>query len=395
MPQNPVDFSKEMPEWSRWKHAILSGYLARFSGILQYYDTVFFIDGFAGAGQYEDGSKGSALRAAKMAKNIENDPKRKYKLRCINVEQDERVFVSLVESTTEYELFITNYLGNFSEYVDDILSMIGEQPALFFLDPFGVKGLEWKNLLSILRRNPTASGRVKTEILIRYDAQAMSRLAGCINNDDDASKKNVERFLEIFGFSDILEFVRFGDEHSITEIRYLGEFKLTPEVLTDAYRIRLQQYFDYVVQMPIRKTDTGQLKYYLIFATRSPKAISVMNDMLYEVEDIRDKVSIVESPQSFLPGLEPTRDILSELEALKRIILKVLSIGESIRRASLITKVTMYESNFGAFSGTHFTAVLGGRTRKIKVPKEFETLKDDIETDGALSNDKTIITRIK
>jgi hypothetical protein len=23
MPQNPVDFSKKMPEWSRWKHEIL------------------------------------------------------------------------------------------------------------------------------------------------------------------------------------------------------------------------------------------------------------------------------------------------------------------------------------------------------------------------------------
>lgn len=385
MPKDAVEFSENMPEWSKWKHEILLGYLGAFAGILQKFQTVYFVDGFAGAAKYDDGSESSALRTAKLADSIESNPSRKYKLRCINVEQNRSVFKKLEQNTSEFSTFVTNYQGSFNSNVGKILGKIGDQPTLFFLDPFGVKGLDWDKLKYVFARQPSGNLNIITELLIRYDVQAVARVAGFVGKTDDVAQKNVKVLLSIFGLDTIDQWYEL-----------ISETGSDIEGLTKAYEQRLREYFDHVVKMPIKKSGTDQLKYYLIFATRNPKAIAAMNDVLYKVENIRDQLETEKEFKSTgqMSMFDDVKDdfVLNELSALKKRVLDVLEVEKSLSRANLVTQVSMTENSFGYFSSSHFTAVLGGRTRNLQIPKEFESLKGQISlSGGTASNDKTII----
>ena len=76
---------RELQEWSERKHELVIKYLEGFVRILggSTRGTIYYVDGFAGPGLYDDGAKGSPIRAAEYAQTLLN---KQYQLRCINVE---------------------------------------------------------------------------------------------------------------------------------------------------------------------------------------------------------------------------------------------------------------------------------------------------------------------
>lgn len=390
MPQDPQEFASKSKEWSRWKHEILERYLGIFTGKLQGFQTVYFIDGFAGAGKYRDGTKGSPLRSAQLAQRIAQD--RWYQLHCINVEADPEVFKMLEMSTAAYDKFVTNYSGNFVDHIPQILSDVKQQPALFFIDPFGFKDVEWQNLLPLFERKPDVHRYTVTEILLRFDAPYLGRYSGSVGVNNPQAKANERILFELFGIKNRTE---WDEIIPATGKRY--------EDLAQAYQDRLRLYFKYVVRMPIRSRD-NRLKYYLIFATRHEAAITGMNEVLYDVEGMRSTAIYEETSQKnqqlSLFGEDENQlldenQIWRELETLKKLIVQSVPVGSQISRSALITIIAAQSNYFGAFSKAHFTAVLGGRSRKITIPQNFVSLKDHFKLDGTPSEDRTIITRIK
>ncbi len=88
-------FFEARRDWSRWKHELLRRYLPKFAGILgTRYPTIYYVDGFAGAGSYNDPSgqvdgsvaPGSPLIASEYAATIAASQKWAFEVRCINVE---------------------------------------------------------------------------------------------------------------------------------------------------------------------------------------------------------------------------------------------------------------------------------------------------------------------
>jgi three-Cys-motif partner protein len=90
----PSSFHADVRLWSEIKHDILRKYLRLFVNKLGSAGRIYYIDGFAGQGKYDDGKEGSALIAARLA--AKDAAKGKDVLRCINVEAeaDARVRVS-------------------------------------------------------------------------------------------------------------------------------------------------------------------------------------------------------------------------------------------------------------------------------------------------------------
>ncbi|MDE2856491.1 MAG: three-Cys-motif partner protein TcmP [Chloroflexota bacterium] len=369
MPTNPKTFQKSRKEWSRWKHEILTNYLKAMTAILQAYGTIFYVDGFAGPGQYvDDGEEGSPLIAAKHAKNLSYS-KRNYALKCINVEYVPDVFSNLQNATEAYGKWVHNFHGDFSNLVPTILEAIGEQPTLFFLDPIGIADLTWGSLEPMFKR-PS-----KTELLVRFDAQTALRLTG--------EGKNLHNT-----FNSVL-----GETNSEFWQSYLADCENSSqarrECLTKAYVDKLRQYYEFVGRIPIKSADDS-LRYYLLFATKSTKGMQVMNDVCFKMQDLRDRTldeerraqGMRQQIDMFEPN--PEKKTLNELEALKQVVCAELESGESCVRDELRGRVASQGDNFGRFSSSQFTAVLGGRPRGLSVPKDFENLKDRIQ----IHNDK-------
>ncbi len=370
MPTDPKQFARSRLPWSRWKHEILINYLQVMSAVLRSYGLIFYVDGFAGPGRYvEDEVDGSPLIAAKHAKGLSYSH-RDYDLRCINVEFDPGVFEDLQNATKPFADFVDNFHGSFSDFVPEILQSIGDQPTLFFLDPIGIADLSWNSLEPVFQRSSI------TELLVRFDAQTALRLTG--------EGKNLHKT-----FNAVL-----GETNSEYWQSYLADCEDTSqarrECLTKAYEDKLSSSFEFVGRIPIMSADDS-LKYYMLFATRSLKGMQVMNDVVYGVQGLRDRTldeerraqDIPLQMELFEPG--PEEKMRYELQVLKSAILDVMDSGETFSRDLLRGRVACEANNFGRFSLSQFTAVLGGRPRNVSVPTDFESLKSRIQIHNGLT----------
>src|SRR6266487_6240525 len=93
-------------------------------------------------------------------------------LKCINCEKDPAVFARLQAATEEFVRagIVQNIQGEFDARLPEILTIIQNSPALFFIDPFGTQGAELSTLQTIAHN---ARGR---EVLVRFDDTRLKRL---------------------------------------------------------------------------------------------------------------------------------------------------------------------------------------------------------------------------
>src|SRR3990172_7655047 len=63
---------------------------------------IWYVDGFAGPGRYEDGAEGSPIVGARRAQEVLQE-RRGFTLGCVNVELEAARFSQLERNTTEFE----------------------------------------------------------------------------------------------------------------------------------------------------------------------------------------------------------------------------------------------------------------------------------------------------
>ncbi len=321
-----ASFFNQRKEWSRRKHEIFEGYLPQFSRIL---GRSFLVDAFAGRGCYGSGAEsvaGSPLRAAEIAQKLADGSR--YVLRCINVEADRLEFADLVQNMSRHSNVVHNYFGRFEKHVDAILEEVGSEAALFFLDPFGVKGLEWETLSKLGARSRGA----KTELLINFNAPNFDRGAGWLDSYDQKPRAAfVRRLNRIIGDDSWQE---IWNTTTSKEERYRAVVKLYMKHLGEAFGLTTAAY-------PVRTVESAQLKYFIVFASRHPLAMRIMSSILYGVEKryLQDRTQFLSaraSPQLAFPELVPKTLSIDELEEENIALLKedVLAVGRGRRRIS-------------------------------------------------------------
>jgi three-Cys-motif partner protein len=193
------------------------------------------------------------------------------------VEKEPDNFAHLQSVTAGYPAgVVTNYgPGEFSRYVDRILEDIGDCAALFFLDPFGIDGLEWSTLKPILER----SQRHTTELLINFNVRYVPRLAGHLTSQASAAQSKVELLTSVLGTGSWQECVRpNAEELSDAEVVPLGE------CIGALYEHQVRGYFRHVYHYAVRSVADTLVRYHLIFATSHDKGLAVMSDILCRTE---------------------------------------------------------------------------------------------------------------
>jgi three-Cys-motif partner protein len=276
MPQNSKFFFKEQKDWSKRKLAIISAYLEGFVKILgssTNHSCVYFVDGFAGKGTYDDMSKGSPILAAELAQKY-LDLNKKYKLNCINVESDEENFRNLEIATNQYQNIVENLKGTFSTNISSILNSIGNCPAFFFIDPFGVSGADWIDMLKIIHR------QAPTDLWLRFDHKTVRRLSGFFESGSRGANSKVQRLLKLYGVQRVDNLFQRLDGNTREE-RIENAVNYYIERLEIEYQNGKN--FGYSAAFPIISLE-GQNKYYLVFAAAHSKAVFLANETVYSVE---------------------------------------------------------------------------------------------------------------
>jgi three-Cys-motif partner protein len=283
MPTDPQLFFEEQKLASGYKHAILGKYLRPYAYKLgSKYKRVWVVDTHAGAGAYASGTgeaeaPGSPLVAARMARQIEHERGAPL-LHTINVERDPKIFQRLEHALMPFHHLVRNLRGSFERRLDDVLAIVGHDPVLFFIDPFGMHGAD----IDLMERLLARPNRTVTELLIHFSDKGFQRMAGCLTAAARSDK------------------ARRAAETNVTELDRIvgstwwrGSWKndslTTEEKCAEAaelYCRTLRRRVAHVHPIAMRDTWNGPVRYRLVFATQSPHGVEAMSEVVcgYERE---------------------------------------------------------------------------------------------------------------
>ncbi len=162
-----ASFFEESKEQSRIKAEIVSKYFWAWAKVMvsvaknrsknsrsRGEGRIAYIDLFAGPGRYEDGTKSTPLLVLERA--VQDLDLRKMLVTLFNDMDSENVrsLQNAIESTPEFEQFEHKPQVRNSEVGSDIVAQFESMnmvPTLFFVDPWGYKGLSLKLINSVLK----------------------------------------------------------------------------------------------------------------------------------------------------------------------------------------------------------------------------------------------------
>ena len=374
------DFFADIKEWSRRKLIITQKYLGGFSRILgsAFKGPKYYIDGFAGRGLYDDGEKGSPVLASELAERLRTEGKL-YRLHCINVEKDPENYQNLEAATRNFGGIVRNIIGTFGDNIEEILDLISNAPAFFFLDAFGVKGTDWEAVEKAVAR------KYPTDLWIRFDHRTVLRLAGFGDSIAKEAPRKLSLLPQIFGIED-LHYIRTRIDGPSPEARVRNAVSLYLEQIENAYQGAGKNGF--AAAYPIVSLD-GQRKYHLVFACSHPKAATLASNIVngeeetFQIEAANYKEMRTKQMSFFPIGITREEIFNEKVDRLKFDIYSSFR-GKTIEREELHYELMCLDKGwFGRIGRRHFTQALKDLLNETP-PK--------ILTDGSPGDDKAKIT---
>lgn len=374
------EFFTDLKDWSARKLEIIKKYVGGFSKILgSRYKELYYIDGFAGKGIYEGGEKGSPVLIAEQAQQFQNS-NRAFNLHCINIERDPNNYLNLSTETKKFGNIVTNYEGSFEDHIEKILSQIKNIPAVFFIDPFGIKGTDWDYVEKVIAR------RDLTDIWIRFDHVTVRRLAGFYESEAKDAQGKLLALQNLFGVSNGQYLQQRLEAGSTPQERIKNAVTLYEEQIEKAFSKRARKGF--AASYPIISID-GQRKYHLVFACSNYKAATLASNIINGVEETlkreQEEYREAQTEQMSLFPIELTQNQIFEekVKSLKNSLL-ALPKNNSLKREELHFQLLIHNKDlFGKIGKPHLTQAI--KELLSEIPKK-------IKCDGTPGSDDAIIS---
>lgn len=273
--------SKRGVTWPAQPHTLakiemLRAYLDAYFSILgrsKRNQTILYVDGFAGPGEYtnsRDGSPVKALAAASSAITSAGGDWKAANLYCAFIEPDGKRCENLRTRIAELQLHprVKHLIieKSFEEGIPELRALLpapfeADAPLFVFIDPFGAKGVPFV-LVRELLSSPCS------EVLLNLDADGIARIHAAV--DKDAG-------------SPLLDTV-FGD-NSWREAVQPGDFNKTCRQILELYKAKLRSInkVKYVFSFEMRgRKDT--LNYHLVFASKNPLGLEKMKEAMLRID---------------------------------------------------------------------------------------------------------------
>ncbi|MBW2038610.1 MAG: three-Cys-motif partner protein TcmP [Deltaproteobacteria bacterium] len=263
-----LEFFKGKRPWSKIKDRVIGGYLVPYlRKVSKLNRKIILVDAFAGPAIFEDGTKGSPLIICEIA-----DKHASNQYLAVFINKDRNSHVKLEKNLKKYiqsEKAIPLY-GNAQELLKVLKDVVGDATFLVYLDPFGLKGLEFPSLEPYLGRDR----RFSTEIIINISMPTLHRLATykARSGGTESIKTNIlnQRLTKILG-GDYWQSIMWSNLSANEKERQVVE----------KYVGLLKRYLPYAGYCPVREKPDGRVKYYIIFCSRHQDALFLMNDIMY------------------------------------------------------------------------------------------------------------------
>ncbi len=314
-------FFKAKREWSKVKDRIVGDYITCYLKTIQHRGSpIIIVDAFSGPGRFGDESEGSPLI---ICAAIDNVPKCGAGIACLFSDAHLAHRRALEDCLASYitKGIAEKPLSDFSEALSRALE-VGKQSTLFFyLDPYGIKELEFETVKQIYERDTGQS----TEVLINFSFKTFMRMSGNWSYGDSASE--VERKVKEAKVETINSVMNGEYWIDIVTDRSLNKVQ-REDAVVDAYMDQVRKFFRYTYSIPVKEVDESEegvpeddlAKYHLVFGTRHPRAVVYMNDVAYNaLEPYFDKFK-----DGLLFDMTPDRYEPRPMEDVKSAILKAV-----------------------------------------------------------------------
>ncbi len=259
------DFFRERRAQAVFKHGILSRYPVVFASKTGWQGRpVTFLDGYAGRGEYEDGTPGSPALLAERAAKVAGF----RQVTGIYVEKNPKDFANLQEVMARYKRPEDQLLcGDLHDHLPAVLSSARGAALFAFLDPFGT-ALDRDQIASDLLRRQDAA---PVEVLLHISVSTVARLGGLLRRrrqngeelspTDQKTIAHADRFLGGAWWREYFEPVRDdADEERATEAAMKVARVYEAGICADTDTM--------AVSLPIRPKPTNLPKYVLVLFTR-------------------------------------------------------------------------------------------------------------------------------
>lgn len=286
-------FFKEKKEWSFIKDQILSSYLKPyFQKILTTNKPVFYIDGFAGKGKFDDGNDGSprialGIRDEVLINSNAHNP------------SIESCFIDLYYSKdlsanlSDFDLYnqmVTVVQDDFNKIINPLLTHRKGQNIFLYIDPFGLDALEMDVLCGFSNQNFNS-----IEILLNANTFGFLR-AGCsilglvfkLDWDPDELLDPVDLLPENkFKTLDMLNKYAGGNYwqdilNDYYKDQSVSSMYNSEERFSQQYREKLKEAYRFVLDFPIRLSINHKPKYRLYHATNHEMGCNLMAENMYK-----------------------------------------------------------------------------------------------------------------
>lgn len=247
-----ADFFRGVQKHSQIKLRALERYLPPWSakvGSPRGVQRVWVVDGFAGPGVYESGEAGSPRIVLEHALEIAQSD-RSYKVAAFFAEKQEKWHRRLSDECNRYHLIeAIPARGDFWSQINQVIDFVGNDPALVFVDPFGLGDLKFDPLAELCNKLQ------KIDLIVNFASPVAKRLAK--NNETLISESVGGTGWELGKITQ-----KFCDR--LVEVCSF----LSPAVLPVAAQVR----------------GARRLKYDLVLASRHPAAYGLWNDEIASVD---------------------------------------------------------------------------------------------------------------
>jgi three-Cys-motif partner protein len=261
------DFFDEQKEQSAIKTAIVANFYSTYLKIIsnsvgRSYDCLYYIDLFAGPGKYEDGKISTPLKILDVIK----DNKLEYKVHCLFNEMNNEFYQQLKMNLREHSIYneIEKNLLLYNVEAKNVpLDMMLNKhcPVFSFIDPFGYKSVSANQIWKLIKN-------VGSDCILFFNA---NRILLDLNKSYSAEDMDM-----LYG--DKLQEVRNGipllRSHN-AKIRFLLKM-----FCKNLYDKKSNPYHLYTLPFQFDFADRNRGSHYLLFITKSYKAIEVMKDIM-------------------------------------------------------------------------------------------------------------------
>lgn len=347
------DFFTAKREWSKYKDMILGYYLTPYlPKVFRLGKPVAIVDCFAGAGRFDDGTDGSPRIIAQAIGKWVSKGK---PVQALLVEEKKTLFRQLQENVREFGSLCRVVHGSFENSVAEIERLARTHSVFVYIDPYGLKPLKFSLLSSIYRHLKSGTS---VEVLMNFNSPSLVRNGraslGLTQKDvpeDEwflVSEEEEKRTMSPEEIDDIA-----GGHYWRSIVSSEMTFSEMEEACVHEYMGQMRRYFQGVFNYSIKEKYTHKIpKYRLLFGSRHPDAMLLINDA---VCNARDQFLKKERVDGWLFDLRQ-KDEKHDPTRLREAIWTVLGGFEKLKRRDLIVRSLEYV--FGEYKESEHKAAI-------------------------------------